>query len=192
MIGLNNGKGFTLAELLVALAILGEIATFTIPKILSSQQNGRNKAAAMETAATISAAFQEYTRSYGISASMSATSIVPYINYVTRDTTSSIDTDMVTNTTWSCSAAWLNCYKMHNGGTLAISNTTSFGGTATTNNIWFLFDPDGQPSSTKGIVFIIFYNGRLTSTGKASGIYTCNSVNCVTHTGAEDPPWFSW
>ncbi len=46
-------KGFTLAELLVSLLILGEIATFTIPKILASQQNGMKKAILKETIATL-------------------------------------------------------------------------------------------------------------------------------------------
>lgn len=32
-------KGFTLSELLIALAILGVIAVFTIPKVLQSQQD---------------------------------------------------------------------------------------------------------------------------------------------------------
>lgn len=35
--------GFTLAELLIALGILGVIATFTIPKILSAQQDSKTK-----------------------------------------------------------------------------------------------------------------------------------------------------
>jgi prepilin-type N-terminal cleavage/methylation domain-containing protein len=48
-------RGFTLAELLIALAILGEIATFTIPKILSAQQSGQRKTIFRETFATISA-----------------------------------------------------------------------------------------------------------------------------------------
>lgn len=46
-------QGFTLAELLIALLILGEIATFTIPKILSSQQNGTKKMIFRETLATL-------------------------------------------------------------------------------------------------------------------------------------------
>lgn len=46
-------KGFTLAELLISLLILGEIATFTIPKILSAQQNGSKKAIIKETVATL-------------------------------------------------------------------------------------------------------------------------------------------
>jgi prepilin-type N-terminal cleavage/methylation domain-containing protein len=48
-------KGFTLAELLIALMILGEIATFTIPKILSAQTNGRKNAIFKETISTLSA-----------------------------------------------------------------------------------------------------------------------------------------
>lgn len=56
-------KGFTLAELLIALSILGVIATFTIPKVLQSQQNGKYNTMAKEAIATISQAYQNvYTR----------------------------------------------------------------------------------------------------------------------------------
>lgn len=50
----NSRLGFTLAELLISLAILGMIATFTIPKILSSQQDQRKKAVFRETIAALS------------------------------------------------------------------------------------------------------------------------------------------
>jgi len=46
-------NGFTLSELLISLAILGVIAAFTIPKILSSQNDAQRKAVFKETYATI-------------------------------------------------------------------------------------------------------------------------------------------
>lgn len=49
-------KGFSLAELLIALLILGEIATFTIPKILSAQADSRKMAILKETLSALSAA----------------------------------------------------------------------------------------------------------------------------------------
>jgi len=47
-------KGFTLAELLVALMILGIIATFTIPKILYSSQQQKKIATFKEVISTVS------------------------------------------------------------------------------------------------------------------------------------------
>lgn len=48
-------EGFTLTEFLVALAILGTIGTFTIPKVLQAQENEKNKAVLRETIAAMSA-----------------------------------------------------------------------------------------------------------------------------------------
>ena len=46
--------GFTLAELLIALLILGVIATFTIPKILNNQQSSQKKSVFIESIAMLS------------------------------------------------------------------------------------------------------------------------------------------
>ncbi|MEB3287336.1 MAG: prepilin-type N-terminal cleavage/methylation domain-containing protein [Vampirovibrionales bacterium] len=46
-------KAFTLAELLIALAILGVIATFTIPKVLTAQADQQKKAVFKETIAAL-------------------------------------------------------------------------------------------------------------------------------------------
>ncbi len=56
MIFQHKMKGFTLAELLSALVILGIIASFTIPKILNGQQDGRRIAVFKETIAAINQA----------------------------------------------------------------------------------------------------------------------------------------
>lgn len=46
-------SGFTLAELLLALVILGVVAMFTIPKILSVQNDSQRKAVFKETYSTV-------------------------------------------------------------------------------------------------------------------------------------------
>lgn len=52
--------GFTLAELLISLAILGVIATFTIPKIIKAQQDAKFNAIAKEAATMVTGAYQQY------------------------------------------------------------------------------------------------------------------------------------
>lgn len=58
---LEQLAGFTLAELLIALTILGVITTFTIPKILASQQDGQRNAVLKESIATLDSTLYNLT-----------------------------------------------------------------------------------------------------------------------------------
>lgn len=49
----SGAKGFTLAELLIALVILGLIATFSIPKVLQSNEDTKKNAIFKETIASL-------------------------------------------------------------------------------------------------------------------------------------------
>ncbi|HEY9745108.1 MAG TPA: type II secretion system protein [Oculatellaceae cyanobacterium] len=50
---MKKAAAFTLAELLIALSILGVIATFTVPKVLVSQQENKRKTVLLETISAI-------------------------------------------------------------------------------------------------------------------------------------------
>lgn len=171
--------GFTLAELLIALVILGEIATFTIPKILISQSNGRNNAIAKETMASIASAYQmvQLNSSGGVSFSTTIGALTQYMNYVAVDTTSTIDAyPGSASDTFPCSS--YTCIKLHNGG-LFMMDIIPFGSSG--GIVDGVLDPDGTLTSRKdSISFILYYKGRVQTiadyTGNAS--YT--------------PTWFSY
>ncbi len=177
-----------MAELLISLAILGVIATFTIPKILSTQQNAADSAKVKEAMATLSAAYQAYQQNNTVTASTTSEALIPYLNYVARDTTSTLD-NVPTAGTFSCGTQV--CLKLHNGSTLGMQPSESLSGTGASNGWWFILDPDSVQNNTKySIVFFLYYNGRITTAGRCSGnvdssvfSYPCNPVY--------DPSWFS-
>jgi prepilin-type N-terminal cleavage/methylation domain-containing protein len=192
--------GFTLAELLIALAILGVIATFTIPKVLQSQQDGRYKAMAKEAAGIVSEAYQTYRQNNGISATFNPNMLSTYLNYVKVTTTGFIDS-RPPNTSWPCNAVE-PCYLLHNGGTLQLYSDICFGGTASTNGVWFAFDPDSVYGGTtngpgKAIHMALYASGRLATASTVDSFalmdWGCDggaAGQAADPTG--DPTWFSW
>ena len=183
-------NGFTLAELLIALLILGVIATFTIPKVLQSQSDNKYKSMAKEMAGMISGAYQAYKLEKGVVPSnMPASALTPYLNYVALKTTSTVDFNNCTGTA-TCSGGFI-CLTMHNGGTL-VTNSVNFNGTDELAAVNFAFDPDSAVSSVKGVEFWQYYNGFIT----ARGTIKENSHNSVFADADPDPtcdpPWFNW
>jgi prepilin-type N-terminal cleavage/methylation domain-containing protein len=187
---------FTLAELLVALAILGIIAIFTIPKIVSSQRNGNHNAKAKEAASMIAATYSLYRQNNVISASTSPGDLTSYMNYVKLDTSAQVDWEYGTTGSETCSS--VPCLRLHNGGILYYYGGNNFAGTASTNAIFYYFDPDGVSDGTatnsgKSVLFWLYTNGRITSWTNASPNTVSTAVGSPYGPNASaDPPWFSW
>ncbi len=189
--------GFTLAELLIALLILGEIATFTIPKIIAAQQNGANIAKAKEMAAMIAGAYQQAQLAGVITGSSKPSDLTPYMNYVSMDSSGTV-IDSLPGGTGSVCNGTNPCIKLHNGGALWFQDVYNFGGTSSLNVIEFRFDPDisNNTSSTadgplKAVQFTLYYNGALTTRGQVkSG--TISSYGVYFLSTAYDPSWFRW
>lgn len=173
------GRGFSLAELLVSLLILAEIATFSIPKILSAQQASTKRAKAKEVAAMIAAAHQRLQLESGVSAATTMGQLMPYYNYLAVDTTSTIDREAnVSGASFlSCSgtSSWATCLRLPSGGIILFEQNSTL--SSSSGNNYVLYDPDGTYSGTtdgKGVSFYLSLNGRLTTIP------------------ADHPNWFSW
>lgn len=83
---MRRQPGFTLTELLIAVTILGSIATFTIPKILTAQQNAQKLSASKEAAATVAQAWVLY-KLQNSPGDTDLRVLEPYLNYVAKYTT---------------------------------------------------------------------------------------------------------
>lgn len=195
LVSWKQTKGFTLAELLISLAILGVIATFTIPKILSAQQNGSYRSTAKESIGAIAAAFTIYKLNNSITASTTGGVLTQYFNYLKMDTSGSTIDDIPGYSTLPCDAS-APCLKMANGSVVQVS-PYSFDGTSTTNAIRFKIDPDGivTDGTTNGpgksLSIRIYTNGLITSEDNMLP-NTCDSAGCWGPSPGQDPSWFSW
>jgi len=174
---MRSFKGFTLAELLISLAILGVIATFTIPKIIGAAGSGQNTAIAKEAASMVAGAMSTYQLNNSLSTATTGGAFTPYMNYVAVD-------QATATTSFTCSAT-VPCLKLHNGGYLQYG-TGAFGSAATTTTdaIVFNVDPDGVGTQTAAS-FIQYYNGRLTtgqqaSSGQTTVLATNNPTSITT------------
>ena len=190
-------KGFTLAELLISLAILGVIATFTIPKILTAQTSAQNIAKTKDVAAMISGALLQAKMDGVVSATSTAAVLTPYMNYVKLDTSGTVIDGTPLIASFSCVAA-SPCLQLHNGGYL-LYTTKAFNFYAAPYNAYgglveFVYDSDAGNNTTatvdgplKSVQFDLYYDDFLTTRGATrpgSGFGGGGATY--------DPSWFSW
>lgn len=194
MINLRRSRGFTLVELLIALTILGEIAAFSIPKVINAQQRGTWNAEGKEAVSTIATVYQTYKLNNLTTASTGTTDLTPYFNYIKLNSSGLVD-HVTGQTSLDCSVQ--TCYQLHNGGTLVFGGST-FGATNSTNYIHFFFDPDSRYSGTtngqgKAITLILYFNGRV-ATGADRRTGDITYLGGSPQNWGPDPStdWFSW
>lgn len=194
----KSALGFTLAELLISLAILGVIATFTIPKVLVAQQNNANNANAKQMVAALSNAYQAYLRDGGSKTTMRTSDLTPYLNYLSIDNTVTLDA-LQTQGNLGCP---YQCLKFHNGGVLFYWLDGLCPGSNAAGP--FFFDPDGKitDGTTNGpgktLALYLYSDGRVKTSAtmdtgtnwSAGGGGTCNLSR--NPDASLDPPWLNW
>jgi prepilin-type N-terminal cleavage/methylation domain-containing protein len=169
-------SGFTLAELLIALAILGIIAAFTIPKILDSSRNGNLNAVARESASMIRDAYSYYkidTFPEWNLLAIDADRFIGKMNYVNIDTATTAaamqNPPAGESKLENCSAT-TPCVLLHSGAIIQYDTTQTFSATnpspnipTSTGAVFFNVDPDGFKGGAGRFTVSLFYNGRVTS-----------------------------
>ncbi len=189
--------GFTLAELLISLAILGVIAMFTIPKVLNSSQSQQYNSAAKEVISMISGAYDVYRLNNTPTATTGLLDLTPYMNYVRIDTSSTVDGYENSTSTVDCRSITI-CLVLHQGGRLYIYNNRVFDGVSTTNVLFTLYDPDNEASGVigapgKSLGIVLYRNGRITSrAGVTANSAADNYTDPFPVDVNSDPSWFSW
>jgi len=174
--------------LLVTIAIIAVIGAFTIPKVLSSQNEKGYNASAKTFASELQAAYIDYQMENQPTASTKLWSLSPYLNYVKVDTATIIDHPNGSNT--GCGDSGRSCLLLNSGARVRFSPNYTFGGTNTTSGTYVYFDPDGKDSSVYGVQFVLYYNGDLKSGGTKLD-NTCDNMTCPI-SNYSDPPWFDW
>ncbi len=193
----HKALGFTLAELLSALAILGIIATFTIPKVLSSSTNGQMKAMGKEFAATISAAYQAYSLENAVSSTTGWVDLTPYINYVNIETTGTVSVNPCeVPADYDCDASY-PCIKLHGGAKVSYGVSDRFNGTTNKHSLRLWFDPNGTSSGAKDSLILYLYTDgkiRTTETVETSTLtfQTSGGASSFNPMASCDPTWFGW
>ncbi len=195
---LYASNAFSLAELLMVLLIVAQIATFTIPKVIMAQQRSHSNAAAKEVAGMIAGAHQRAMLAGTLNASTKPADLTPYMNYVSVYTSGTRVDTVPTGapiTVNACSAT-APCLVLHHGGILQ-PQPEYFNGTTPLNVIQFRYDPDGVYSGLNtdvpgvSIQFELYFNGFLTTRGQAKA-GSCHNDVCPFGAGPFDPSWFSW
>jgi prepilin-type N-terminal cleavage/methylation domain-containing protein len=200
----RQNSGFSLAELLITMAIIGILAAFTVPKFASTQSPNyaaKYTSITKNAAYTVLNAYEAYRLEHTtIPTTLGIKDLTPYMNFAALDTSGSTTLDHTqTNGTKTCDST-NTCIRLYSSAMLLYENNVQFGGTSTTNAVFFSVDPDGKVTDGttngpgKAIELWLYFDGKIRSTAdmRTNTVFSNGSSTYNTGPNTQNiPPWFT-
>lgn len=190
-------SGFTIAELLIGLAIIALIAIFTIPNVLNSMQGQEDKRITQDAIKRIQSAYQKYRLNANATSATTFANITPYLNYARVETAKVVD-DMQTTGTHTCGGSGYVCVELDTGASIFYHPFMTFNTADSVGCISLYIDPDNKETvvgSTNGpgksVPIFLFYDGKIRDRSRLT-VNCVSSFNTYTNVSTFVPPWFDY
>jgi prepilin-type N-terminal cleavage/methylation domain-containing protein len=202
-------KAFTLPELLIALAILGLIAAFTVPQVLDKINSKQALTMANDAKLLISSAFADYEFANAtIPTSFKLDDLATYFPYAKNLSAGgeniSIDCPPLgTSFTMGCSgsaprtasltaaSANYTIYRLKNGAVVVFPKTWTINGSTALHALPFVVDYDGkQTTKSDSVEYWLYANGNVL-TQQTLTASTVNSSGTYNPVASADPTYLT-
>jgi prepilin-type N-terminal cleavage/methylation domain-containing protein len=172
----QRSSGFSLIEIMVAIVLLGVLASILLPTLKTDISTEKNRGITLDAVAELAQAYVKYQKDALPDATTSADDLVQEMNFIRiiNDSSYNVQVAEATSplpcTTLAPCALWVSpcdaatpCVLLQNGALIQYDVDLTFAGTGYNSNaLHFVVDPDADGDET-ATSLVMFFSGRMTT-----------------------------
>jgi type II secretory pathway pseudopilin PulG len=201
--------GYSLAELIIAMAVLGLVAAMVVPSILANVGTQQNQTLANDAKLLVSGAFADYElATLNVPSSFALPQLETYLPFAKN--LSAAGENVLIDCPPQGTALPLGCtgtaprtasltaanpaytvLRLKSGALLVYPKTWTFAGTSTLNALPFVVDPNGKQNQGSDSVEYWLYTNGTVLTRQTLTSNTVNSAGTFSSVGSSDPAYLT-
>jgi prepilin-type N-terminal cleavage/methylation domain-containing protein len=157
----QSNQGFTLAEMMITMTIIGVIAVMMIQMVFANTNNAGSLSRVKDISQQIQRAastLQDINPTIATPTGIQVANLMNYVSTTTNAGDDTLITGFTSTSTIRCSQGGFQCYRFSNESVILTSTTQRADGLTL-----FIIDPDGRSNRAPVVLVYQHSNGRLTT-----------------------------